>query len=346
MSGEIQSSINFAAVAEADPACLDDKFRDGVVAQMNISKDARGLLKLAETSVATLVGKEADLTVEEKWAVIRDCGILIGSLIRNGVNPIVEVNGLGRLSSNIGNETRMPPYHTVFHYTTVNPRGERERSFTGSGQEKIFIEQVRIGTDSFMESANQLFPVFTGDVGLETQEAIDRIAMASISLNIGIATVPRVMKEVGAEYFARVMRPFFNQMEIGGEVYDAPGGAQMPLLAVDHVLWASDTAESDYVLFREKNLKYLPPFIRENILKTLGWPSIKSKVDSGGLMNNPVGKSLDQIITRLLSFRKAHEKLARDSFAYRSSDALGSGGATPDLLQDLSRITRIQKGEL
>ena len=328
------------SVLRSDPLNCDYLFVEGKLARLNNERDWKGIVIEGSKAVSIYSEKRHALHSDELIASVRDLSMFSGSLLRCGKNPIVEIPGLETSLVDASQRGQTTPYHTVFHYSTLNPIGLRERNFTGTKQEHIFINQVRRGVEGFTHSAQALWLIFTNEVSHEDSLlAPELFSIAHIGLEQGISAIPVVMKEVGAEYFARNLRPYFDPLEIEGRVFDAPGGAQMPLLLVDHILWASDTEEHTYDSFRDRNLIYLPQNMREAIATTLGTPSLRSRVGEVSSTTEATGL-VKSLITRVYTFRKAHERLAKDSFGYRVENAIGSGGSTPDLLNELSAITR------
>ncbi|MEK7095519.1 MAG: monodechloroaminopyrrolnitrin synthase PrnB family protein [Patescibacteria group bacterium] len=330
--------LNLGQLQSLDPLQMDASFVGGGLAQMNANNDANGLVEVSRRATENFRSLDVSCT-EADLAVARDLGLLAGSMLRVNVDvEQVTPEVVGALMT-IADKTDMIPYHTVFHYSLGNPDGPRMRTFTKSEQEKLFVEQVRIGMEAFGDAALSLGKIFCGSVDIKDEGTAFALREATNSIELGIQTIPTVMKQVGGRYFAEVLRPYFNPLIVDGVSYDAPGGAQMPLMVVDHMLFASDLPDNDYGAYRAKNIGYLTPSARRFMESTMGQSSLKTRRAE---MSDESQLELDGLLKKLYAFRAAHHKLAKDSFSHRDQEAVGSGGARPDLLQDLTHLTHSQ----
>lgn len=328
---ESEIGVPVIDIINADPFSLNSNFAEGNIASMNEAKDSNSLVNLTRsaTQIASTLGVENPVAVH---AVSRDLGILLGSIARIDINPLEIVPGLESVLQRIRDYRGMSPYHTVFDYALWNPSDERRRAFTSTKQERVFIEQVNLGLLS-------LFKVNTilKNVDLESFDAASQIEQAVIEFQPMIRAIPEVMRRVGAKFFAETMRPFFNPIILDGVMYEGPGGAQMPIILTDQIIWAGQEIPAFYADFVKRNLVYLPVALKEKIESNLQIPFVEqiANLDS----KDPRRLAVNKFLTALISFRKPHEKLARDSFGHRQEEAVGSGGYTPDLLSELINLT-------
>jgi hypothetical protein len=159
-----------------------------------------------------------------------------------------------------------------------------------------------------------------------------------------------VAANVTPEFFARTMRPFFEEVRVGGVTYLGPAAAHVPLSLIDLALWASDCGGVAYDEFWRESARYgLPPWqgLYERWAKG---PSVVTRVTTAlGLV--PAGQAppnlrasaeaLCRALRALVVFRGKHFKVARDAYA---EDVrlypLGSGGGSLDLLDQITAFTR------
>lgn len=328
---EAEIAVPVDGVLRADPISLDSTFIKGDIESMNNAKDSNSLINLARITTETTLTLGVKHPVHVH-AIARDLGILIGSIARLDINPIETVPGLESVLQRIRDYRGMSPYHTVFDYALWDPSDERRRTFTKSEQEIVFIEQVNLGLLSLFE-VNAILK----NIDLESSDAASKIEQAVIKFQPMIRAIPEVMRRVGAKFFAETMRPFFNPITLDGVVYEGPGGAQMPIILTDQIIWAGKEIPTFYADFVKRNLAYLPVVLKNQIESNLQIPFVEqiSSLDSKA----PLRLAVNKFLTALISFRKPHEKLARDSFGHRQEAAVGSGGYTPDLLAELINLT-------
>ena len=56
----------------------------------------------------------------------------------------------------------------------------------------------------------------------------------------------RVLLGVSPEFFARELRPYFEDVHVAGRLYMGPAAAHIPLFLVDVLLWASDRGGAQF----------------------------------------------------------------------------------------------------
>lgn len=321
---ELDSLPDAEAIRASDPLHMDQLFEGSIIPSLNEQGDILSLSILLRQYLPTIdsLAGYPDIQIH---ALARDLGILVGSITRF-TNPFSVVPELQEVYQVLYQRRGMSPFHTVYDYGLWNPKGNRRRRFTDTRQEAAFIASVETGMQALHNSLSYLVEDVNVEAILNARAAFDPM----------VAAIIQVMKDVGGEFFAKELRPFFNPITLEDRLIEAPGGAQMPILLIDHLLWASDTSDVRYIDYRNKNLAYLPASLRIYILQTSGVPSIIRRV---GPHDEHMRQAISKFIMVLASFRKPHEKLARDSFGHRGVDEIGSGGYQPDILTHINDLT-------
>jgi predicted sugar kinase len=156
-----------------------------------------------------------------------------------------------------------------------------------------------------------------------------------------INAIQQVRKEISPKIFTEQLRPYFDPLTIDGKKYLAPGGAGMPLIIIDKLLWSSTTVDQTYDDYYQDNLNYLPysyrVFAEEIEAIESIYPRFLNYINSNPITKEllEAGESLCGIFEVLLHFRAPHKRVADNNFKLRSKEAVGSGGFKPDLLQML-----------
>jgi monodechloroaminopyrrolnitrin synthase len=58
-----------------------------------------------------------------------------------------------------------------------------------------------------------------------------------------VESINQVVDKVSPKFFARVLRPYFEEIDVDGQTYLGPAAAQVPLWLIDEAVWASDRGE-------------------------------------------------------------------------------------------------------
>jgi len=331
---------------------IDPLGADGVCArlpEMNLAADVptlvgalRGLLPDAETL--------AGFDMEECLAAMRDLGMFLGSIKRHREEPLRLVPEARPVLLELGVRTDLVPRDTVHHYCTWNPVGERQRMYTGDEQENHLQNSVRMVFPHLrvalelcdllrdLEFADPKFPILVDALNRELRPMV-----ASIDLVVG---------HVSPRFFARTLRPYFEDVEVGGRSYLGPAAAQVPLWLVDEAVWASDRGERNYLEFLADSVRYSLPRWRELHDGWVGTPSLVTRlVEAYGDDPSAVervapalrasAQSMVAMMRAIIVFRGRHLGIARQ--AYEEDLRLypvGSGGASVDLLREIIDLTR------
>lgn len=218
--------MTFQRVRELDPLGIDRELQD--LPTINGSADVGAISTIIDDVISDL-----DITAYDQdsaTAAMRDLDFLLSSSLRHGADLVVEGGTIESALLGLGRIACMIPRGTVSTYALANPRGERERSFTGSPEERLFIESVRSGAES-VESSLETYVREGKYAGLCAMEnGIDHMITSIIDVKRGVSPA----------YFTGQLRPYFEPLTIGGESYAGSGGAQLQFIAVDYLLWGVD----------------------------------------------------------------------------------------------------------
>ena len=318
--------MTFQRVRELDPLGIDRELRD--LPALNGSADIGAIGTIVDGVVARL-----DTTTYDKdsaTAAMRDLDFLLSSSLRHGADLVVEGGRIESVLLGLGKIACMIPRGTVSTYALANPRGERERSFTGSPEERLFIESVRSGAESVESS-------------LETYVNEGKIAgLAAMESSIAdmITSFIDVKRGVSPAYFSGQLRPYFEPLTIGGKLYAGSGGAQLQFIAVDYLLWGVDCDNPFYQNYFADNVRYLSPeqraYLKLGIHKNDGKSILRSAIEDN---DGQLSKQAIRVLQCLKKFRYPHRKLARDNFKIRPDGSVGSGVYTTDILDVLLNET-------
>lgn len=290
---------------------------------------------------------EAIDTPAAAFATMRDIGILLGSLKRHGTEPVAAVPEIEPILLALGMCTNMVPRDTVHHYTSWNPLGARRRSYTGEEQE-FWLQDAVTGVFPSLSAS-----LAVSDV-LSTMSPNDArfgpmVAMLVDATGAMVDSIDSVTKRVSPVFFAQVLRPYFEEITVGGQIYLGPAAAQAPLWLIDLCVWASDRNAPAYQAFLLESVHYSLPVWRAFHERHRDNVSLVTKVahameaKDGDLDANLTlgGTSLTELLTVLKVFRGRHIGIAQR--AYSEDVALythGSGGAPVPLLKHILNLTR------
>ncbi|QBJ96360.1 DUF1864 family protein [Rhodococcus sp. ABRD24] len=334
-----------AAVQAADPLNADVLLTD--LAAMNERADTTALWALQrELTHRTLTLLAArSLSGVESLAVMRDIGIVLGSVKRHGTEPLEVTPDLSPALLALGWQTGLIPRDTVQHYTAWNPRGERRRRYTDDPQEQHLQDAV-----------STVFPQLSASLTISSElseldprdsrfaplmSCLDGITVSMVT------TIDTVVRSVSPVFFAQVLRPYFEEITIAGTTYLGPAAAQVPLWLVDLCLWASDRNADGYRKFLDDSLPYALPSWRAFHDAHHRHPSIVTRLTTG-FAAEPQNADLERsaeatarLLRTLKTFRGRHIGIAKKAYAddvrlYEN----GSGGAPVALLKEILDLTR------
>ncbi|MET4925829.1 DUF1864 family protein [Streptomyces sp. PSRA5] len=334
-----------AGIRAADPLGADAIL--AAVPAMNRDADVPALTVALRTLVPD-PDRTASLSVVESLAAVRDLGLLLGSLKRHGVEPLAAVPEALPVLRELGHRTDMVPRDTVHHYTTWNPLGDRQRMYTGDTMEGHLQNAVRMVFPALVAALASC----TELAGLEPYDprfaaVLDRTGQHVQAM---VDSIDFTVAQVTPEFFARGLRPYFEEVDVAGRGYLGPAAAQVPLWLVDLTLWQSDRSSPEYDAFLDESVLYSLPSWRAFHAAHRGSTSAVSKLSAAISWEStprlpPVlaasAVSLARVLRILKTFRARHIGIARKAYSeeLRLYDA-GSGGAPIALLRSVLDLTR------
>jgi hypothetical protein len=332
------------AVRDLDPLGADALC--AAVPVMNAQADVSTLARTLRSLVPTAT-RISDLSKIECLAAMRDLGILLGSLKRQGVEPVSVVPEVEAALSLLGERTQMVPRDTVCHYGPWNPPGPRQRMYLGSPQEDALIRSVRLAIPE-VDSAIPLL-VSLLDTAPQDPTCAVTLRQSAVHLEAMVRAIDLVRSEVTADYFARVMRPYFEPISVAGTAYWGPAAAHMPMYLIDSLLWSADHRDAAHQSFQHESIAYGPPCWRDLFAMVGGRTSITTRVveaisTAAGEPTPGLRESVDALCSLyrvLITFRGRHTVLARAAYqTERRLYVAGSGGGTVQLLEQILKLTR------
>ena len=315
--------------------------------EMNAMADLSAIANAAHT----LLPDDRQVTAysfEECLAAMRDIGLLLGSIKRHGMQPMTLVPELEPVLLELGRRTDMIPRDTVHHYTEWNPRGKRQRMYTGEAQEEFLMNGARLSLPH-LGQAVELCKVLTD---LAPVEPLFAATLETLAEQIGFfdQAITEVVEKVTPEFFAQVMRPYYEEITVGGIDYLGPAAAHVPLFLVDLVVWASDHGDPVYDAFLHEAALHTLPHWRALVPIWEQKPSLVTQVHTAfaAVQHAVVPQALQhamealfKVLRTLVVFRGKHFGIARR--AYRDElrlYELGSGGGSIGLLRTILDLTR------
>ncbi|MDH6579332.1 monodechloroaminopyrrolnitrin synthase PrnB family protein [Kitasatospora sp. MAP5-34] len=344
---DLANSRYIEAARNLDPLHADALCR--AAREMNSQEDVHGLA-VALRRINPALEEVAGYSVQESLAAMRDLGLFLGSLKRHGVEPVEAVPEVAPVLLALGARTGMVPRDTVHHYTTWNPPGERQRMYTGDPQEGHLQESVRMVFPKLrdgLELCDRLSGTEIEDPGFAL--LVDELAE---HLGAMVDCIDLVVGKVSPVFFARTLRPYFEDVTVDGTAFLGPAAAQAPLWLIDLALWASDRSAPEYAAFLADSIPYSLPRWRELYSRWLTAPSVVTRLVTalGRYQDGPAelptalragAEALARALRVVVVFRGRHLGIARKAYeADLRLYPVGSGGASVDLLREILDLTR------
>jgi monodechloroaminopyrrolnitrin synthase len=333
-------------VTAADPLGADAVTRH--IPVMNSAGDLKALID----GLRKLVHPAPDLTpysLHERLACMRDLGIFVGSIKRHGTEPAEVIPEIVPLLLELGRTTDMVPRDTVLHYTIWNPADKRRRTYVGDHREHTLQDAVREVIPRLGEALKLCDSLTDTDPNDPAFSAKTRDLAERLSV-LGEVMI-RVNEKVDPVFFARILRPFYEDITVAGERLLGPAAAQVPLWLADLVAWASDRSAPGYNDFLSDSVKYCMPRWRKYYTSWAPKSSLVTRLSSAVDDDKPTGrnihalhasaKALLELMRVITVFRGRHIRMARQ--AYKVDLRLyptGSAGGSVDLLEQILRLTR------
>ncbi|GAA1027340.1 MULTISPECIES: monodechloroaminopyrrolnitrin synthase PrnB family protein [Amycolatopsis] len=334
--------IEAAHVQMLDPLDCDRAVR--TLPALNAVADLGGLVTAAGSAVPN-TREVADFSFPECLAAMRDLGIFAGSIKRHGAEPVEHVPGLEAALLNLSGRTGMIPRDTIHHYAVWNPLGLRERLYTGEQMEILLKSSVRRSLPKItaaIELCGSLHEVDPADI--EFTFKVNELVTSLRSMEDAIESV---VATVTPEFFARSLRPYFEEFRVAGRSYLGPAAAHVPLALIDLCLWASDNGDAAYTEFWEDSAEHALPQLRPLYDRWPRKPSVVTRV-ADALRARPdvpnvraSAEAVSRALRSLVNFRGKHYTIAKKAYAEEVGlYTTGSGGGTIALLDRIMTLTR------
>lgn len=333
-------------IQSLDPLKLDQKFP--LLHQLNSQHDGRAICQLLYSILPSPDILEG-FSYEEAVAAMRDLGIFMGILKRNGIEPVEEIPELEYVLLVLMVKTDLPPRDTLSHYTLWNPGGERMRTYTGTSDERQLIESVKMAFPDLIDAILMLDSIYAKPLG--DVDFVNACQMARKKMEAMVMGIVHAKRNVSPAFFANELRFYYDPIKVDyRKEYIGPGAVELPMFLFDHILWNCDLEDHEYIAFKEGYLPFNLKFVRDIYWKYKGKPSLLNVIKDN-LAFNPSEKSVRaaeavlEFFNILKSFRMPHKKLAEQVYAHKEDHnrANGSGGYTIDILH---RILFLQNQQM
>jgi monodechloroaminopyrrolnitrin synthase len=292
-------------------------------------------------------------TYDEAIATMRDLGIFIGILKKNGIEPVQVVPELEYVLLVLMVKTDLPPRDTLLHYTVWNPDGDRMRTYTNLPDEKALVESVKIALPSLMECIFMLEELheYESLCGAAFEQSCNTIRRKLEDMVKGVVYAKR---NVSREVFSNELRFYYDPIKVDyNKDYIGPGAVEMPMFVFDHLLWSCDVADEPYTAFKQSYLPYNLQLIRNTYRKFDGRASMLTRIEDN-LMRNASSENVRaaQVVLELCnvlkSFRMPHKKMAEEAYAHSDDQHRdkGSGGYSTDILSHIITLQNLKIASL
>lgn len=328
-------------ICALDPLGFDQYLTD--IPQYNNVGDTGELVRLLY-KIIPHPDKLENYNYLEAAAVMRDLGIIMGSLKRFDIEPVEVVPELDYILAELAETSGMPPRDTLLHYTFWNPQGSRLRTYTGTSDEKELIQSVRMAMPTLekaifkLQTLQQISPLDSEykTICIKARENFEDM----------IKGILHARSHVSPVFFAKELRLYFDPIQLYGKIFLGPGAVEMPVFVFDHILWSNDTQSEDYIKFKETYLPYTIPSIREVYEDTSAHPNLITQMieqlncyySDETLQLNSL--ELYKLCQTLKKFRMPHKQVADRVYQAQEGKKreVGSGGYTTDVLQQIIEL--------
>lgn len=338
-------------VREADPLYFDKQLVYFVRANRDSNLSALNSLLCGSLDACENIQNWSD---EVAAAVLRDLGLVGGAIRRLGKEPCEIDERLAYNLKRAASVTKMVPRDTVYHYGLWNPRGKRERSYTGELMESTLIESVRescyllgIGVEICVEIKNDIY---------HKTALTQRLSALSSILGFQFDCFQRVATNVDPKFFSVILRPYFESFCVGDEEYFGPAAAHVGSPLIDLALWQGESFVDTSVRSLCKNAAQYGVYGWDELFERwIAEPSIIdqifSKVVKGSEHEDHSEVKVNQLcvdvstdcLRNLLKFRGRHLSLAKKSYNSNFNEyRKGSAGETIEFLISLFESTQFQ----
>ncbi|WP_051813909.1 monodechloroaminopyrrolnitrin synthase PrnB family protein, partial [Kitasatospora sp. MBT63] len=328
-----------AAVARRDPLAADPVL--AALPALNARADTVALAGALDGLATAARDTRSDrAALPDRLAAVRDLGMLLGSLRRHGVEPLDAVPAAEPVLLRLGRSTGMAPRDTVLHYGVWNPAGPRRRLFTGAPEEHTLIDSVRTGAPAVERAALELARVL--ELPPDGAAFADGCETAARHLAVLPAAVAEVARSVDpAAFFMARLRPYMEDVRVGGRPWFGPAAAHLPLHLIDRLLWSGDRPDPEHLSLQEELLDFgLPEWTLLHRRQT-GRPTVTTllvrALESAGPRPGPQlrrsAAAVTGLLRTLLAFRGRHLRLVRAAYTADAAYGAGSAGAAPETVR-------------
>lgn len=315
--------------------------------QMNAAADLSAMVNAVRVLLPT-IHEVAAFSFEECLAAMRDLGLFLGSIKRHGQQPVALVSELEPVLLELGRRTDMIPRDTVHHYTEWNPRGPRQRMYTGKPRESVLMNGVRLSLLHLYKAVEACS--ILSHLTIDEPDFGDLLQTLALHVDFFQQAITDVVEKVTPEFFAQALRPYFEEITIRGVSYLGPAAAHVPLFLLDLAIWASDHQDSTYDTFLHESARHtLPPWRsllpvwkeRPSLVTHVCTALLEVRTDEIPPALLQAAETLFTVLHTLAVFRGKHFGIAKK--AYREEVRLyevGSGGGSLVLLRTILDLTR------
>lgn len=336
-----------------DPLQSDERLK--AVPSLNKKKDTIALV-LMLVDMLPSVKEAADMDFYEACAAMRDIGIMLGSLKRHGVEPVHVIPELEVKLNILAETTDLPPRDTLIHYVRWNPEGKRQRTYTGTEDERQLIKSVSIAIHPLHEAIRSLNDLY--HIPLSSKDFIPTCERVITYFDGMVQGMVNARRNVSPKYFADELRLYFDPIELNDREYLGPGAVEMPVFVFDHILWNCDLDAAEYNEFKQAYVAYNQSDMRDLYYIYQHLPSLLNKCidtldreDNYSAISLQGAKRLVKIFNLQKSFRAPHKKIADEAYEHAAKVEYrdkGSGGYNPSILQyilvhNLQALDRLKK---
>lgn len=313
---------NKKEISLLDPFEIDQEL--ACLPEINTNKDIEKLLRILSliTDKFELI-KQANFNTSQ--AMLRDIGFIISSLRRFNIQICEADKIIESALILLGEKTNSIPRETSYHYGICNPTDSRQRTFTNYPDEVHLINGVRIFAVDLEIILNELIRTYSI---IEKDESIseDLIQYITEKLNASFQAVGSELRKIDPYIFSTELRPYFDPINVAGQLYVGPGGGQVPLLIIDNILFAFGLPKDHvYRVFSEEGISFLTEELRE-IYKTysLKIPLVDLCVEK---QHKTSIKLLEELFNSLIKYRQAHYTVAKNALSEKNKGNYNTGSA-------------------
>lgn len=337
-------------IASLDPLKADAVLRR--LPEMNASGDISSIICAIKTLIPD-IEEIGHYSFPQALAVMRDLGMLVGSVKKHGVEPAQALPPLEPVLLKLGQMTDMPPRDTLLHYSVWNPDGERQRTYTAYIDETRLIESLKTAVPRLEKAIHEL--TLLHEITLSSHDFLSHCQQCNENITGMVEAVLYAKQNVSRKVFGEDLRPYYDSIEVQSKKYLGPGAVEMPLFVFDHLLWGAECWEETYVEFQKTFLPYCLPAFRQLYVAFENKPSLLTKVcqelKTAQTANSTAlhgANTLVKIFTTLIGFRKPHKKMVDEVYvqATKKVREKGSGGYNSEVLAYLTVLTSNARKEL